>query len=160
MKIWYYAKAGRRYGPTTRDAIEELYREGKLKAGDLVWEQGTPEWLEAGAVLETAPPSESPPSAADTNSTVAPETCSLAILSLCCSILGLTCCCGAPILAIPGVILGHLSLNRISQNPNLKGREMALAGMIIGYLVIGLALLGWMGWSLRNPLFTGHKHWL
>ncbi|MDD5261897.1 MAG: DUF4190 domain-containing protein [Methylacidiphilales bacterium] len=160
MKIWYYAKAGRRYGPTTREAVEKLYREGKLKAKDLVWEQGTPEWLEAGAVLETAPSPPSPAPASTPAPGTAAETCGLAILSLCCSFIGLACCCGAPILAIPGVILGHLSLYRLSQNPNLKGREIALAGMIIGYLVIAIALLGWLGWSLKNPLFTGHRHLL
>ncbi|MDR2463990.1 MAG: GYF domain-containing protein [Verrucomicrobiales bacterium] len=48
MKQWYYAKDRRRFGPFQKSHVEELYRKGELAAGDLVWEEGTPEWLEAG----------------------------------------------------------------------------------------------------------------
>jgi hypothetical protein len=41
------------------------------------------------------------------------------------------------ILAIPGVILGHIALKNMQ--PNKNGRGFALAGLIIGYIMIGLA---------------------
>lgn len=39
---------------------------------------------------------------------------------------------------ILGIIFGAVSLNRIGKNPNLKGRGMAIAGLVLGiaYLVI------------------------
>jgi hypothetical protein len=37
---------------------------------------------------------------------------------------------------IPAVITGHMALGRISQNPMLGGKGMAIAGLILGYLSI------------------------
>jgi hypothetical protein len=61
----------------------------------------------------------------------------LAIASLVLSLLGcffLT--------AIAGVICGHMARNRIRRDPSLTGGGLALAGVIIGYLMIGLAVAG------------------
>jgi hypothetical protein len=44
------------------------------------------------------------------------------------------------ILAIPGVVLGHMAYKKMK--PNEEGRGFALAGIIIGYVVIGLVALG------------------
>ena len=43
--------------------------------------------------------------------------------------------------AIPAVITGHMALNRIKQNPALGGRGMAIAGLVLGYLVIAVAAI-------------------
>lgn len=76
-----------------------------------------------------------PPSQASA-APVAPKTSGLAIASLVCSIGNF---CLIPFGFIPGIICGHLALKRIGQNPSLKGRGMAQAGLIIGY--VGLVLL-------------------
>ena len=47
MKQWYYAKNGEKFGPFQRSHVLELYRQGKIAANDLVWEEGTPEWISA-----------------------------------------------------------------------------------------------------------------
>ncbi len=60
-----------------------------------------------------------------------------AIWSLVCSILGFF----TFVTAIPGVIFGHLALNEIKKNPRLEGRGLAIAGLIMGYIVVGLAAL-------------------
>ncbi|MDR1304795.1 MAG: GYF domain-containing protein [Verrucomicrobiales bacterium] len=48
MKQWYYAKAGRQFGPFPKAHVEEMYRKGELADRDLVWEEGAPEWSAAG----------------------------------------------------------------------------------------------------------------
>jgi len=54
-----------------------------------------------------------------------------ACLSLICGIFG----------AIPAIILGHKGLFEIKTNPAMQGREMAIAGLIIGYSMLIFLLL-------------------
>lgn len=81
---------------------------------------------------ETTPAAQSyTPAAAKTNT--------LAIISLVTSILWGT--------ALVGVITGHIALSQIKRTGE-SGRGLALAGVVIGYVGIGSALLGiilWMG---------------
>ena len=42
--------------------------------------------------------------------------------------------------SILAVIFGHVSLNQMSTDPTLRGRGMAIAGLVLGY--IGVATLG------------------
>lgn len=62
------------------------------------------------------------------------RTSGLAIASLVLSVVG-------PITCIPAIICGHLALRRIRKEPILRGRGLALAGLIIGYIVLGLAIV-------------------
>lgn len=63
-----------------------------------------------------------------------------AITSLICSIVGIASL--NIILALLGVIFGHVSLREIkAANGWREGRGMALAGTIVGYVGLGLALL-------------------
>jgi len=59
-----------------------------------------------------------------------------------------------PLGCIPAVICGHLALRRMNREPSLAGRGLALAGLIVGYIVLGLSLVfvllcfvlyGWRG---------------
>lgn len=62
-----------------------------------------------------------------------PSTNSWAIASLVCSIVGVS---------ILGIIFGHIALGEIKRSNGWQtGHGMALAGLIIGYLEIGLALI-------------------
>jgi hypothetical protein len=62
----------------------------------------------------------------------------LAIASLVCSVLGLCTC----ILAIVGVVLGHIALSQLGRVDNTQeGRGLAIAGLAVGYGIIGLSLL-------------------
>ena len=68
-----------------------------------------------------------------------PKTPPLAIWSLVLGILGLT--CFYLLTAIPAVICGHLAWSRIKRSGGaLTGEGLALAGMITGYIGIGLSL--------------------
>jgi hypothetical protein len=79
-----------------------------------------------------------------------PKTSALAIWSLVLGILSLVLswlCLS--ILAIPGVILGHMALSKIKQSAcPLSGNSIAVAGLITGY--IGIALMIFMVPMLAN----------
>jgi hypothetical protein len=80
---------------------------------------------------------------------VAAPTEPLAIWSLVLSLVGLLgFCCGGPVLGIAGVICGHLGLSKINANPQLQGRGLAMAGLIIGYLAV-------VSWALYLIFFGG-----
>lgn len=66
----------------------------------------------------------------------------MAIASLVCSILGIMMC--GPCTAIPGVILGHIALGKIKRG-EAGGKGMAQAGLIIGYIIVGLTVLAVLG---------------
>lgn len=68
----------------------------------------------------------------------------LAIWSLVLGILGLVLLfgCIGILFAIPAVICGHMAYGRIKRsNGALEGQGMALAGLITGYITIGLAII-------------------
>lgn len=54
---WYWMHAGRRGGPVTWDELQDLARQGKLRADDWVWREGTEQWQRAGgARADGVPP--------------------------------------------------------------------------------------------------------
>ena len=79
----------------------------------------------------TDPVVEQSPSAAST------QTNTLAIVSLVSSIVGMF---SLGLGYIAGVVTGHIALGQIKRSGE-QGRGMALAGLIIGYVGIGLSVL-------------------
>ena len=79
----------------------------------------------------------------------------LAIVSLVCGILGVL---PFPILAsVVAVITGHLARAEIRRAPErYEGDGMAVAGLVLGYLVLGLWLLG----GMLLLVFLGGLAWL
>src|SRR5277367_1977277 len=72
-----------------------------------------------------------------------PKTSTLAIWSLVLGILGILflLACISPLFAIPAVICGHMAGSRIKRSSGvLTGDGMALAGLITGYVSIGLSV--------------------
>lgn len=64
----------------------------------------------------------------------------LAIVSLVCGILSLTCC--GPITGIAALITGYMAKNNVDANPQqYDGRGLALAGMIMGGISLVLTVL-------------------
>lgn len=47
---WYYARENRQEGPVSLEALAAMVGRGELAAGDLVWAEGMPQWIEAGKV--------------------------------------------------------------------------------------------------------------
>jgi len=61
------------------------------------------------------------------------QTSGLAVASLVFSLVG-------PIGSIPAIVCGHIALRKIRKEVAVKGRGLALAGLIIGYAVLGLSI--------------------
>ncbi|MCH4249831.1 MAG: DUF4190 domain-containing protein [Microbacteriaceae bacterium] len=74
----------------------------------------------------------------------------LAIASLVCGILGFF----TGLSAIAAVICGHLSLTQISRTHE-DGRGMAMAGLITGYVVIGMTMLLGAGLLIVVAMMAG-----
>lgn len=66
-----------------------------------------------------------------------PPTNTLAILALVLSF----------VVSIGGIVCGHLALNQIKRTGE-SGRELALAGLIIGYVLTGIAVLVVIGYII------------
>ena len=76
-----------------------------------------------------------------------PETSKLCVAALVLGILSPVCC--GILTGIPAIICGHMGMGVAGKEPdNLKGRGMAIAGLVLGYLsilmTISLFLLGGM----------------
>jgi len=162
---WHYSNNGQQTGPVSFDHLAELFRNGTVKPSDLVWNESMTEWtpiggLEAFAVsapelpaaappapidappaLSAAPPLVAAPGAYSPQLGAAPQkTDGLAITSLILGILSMACCLGL-LTGIPGAICGHIALGRIKSEPNLQGRGLAIAGLILSYLGIALSVI-------------------
>jgi len=65
------------------------------------------------------------------------KTSGLAIASLVLSLV-------IPIGCIPAIVCGHIALRKIEKDAMIQGRGLALAGLIIGYVVLGLFIVPMM----------------
>jgi hypothetical protein len=71
----------------------------------------------------------------------------LSLLSMIFGIVGLpTCiCCGiGGIFGAAAIILGVLGRKKVANDPNLSGREMAVAGIVLGIIDVLLGILYWV----------------
>ena len=76
--------------------------------------------------------------AAPSSPLTVPKYSMLAVISLSLSCLSLII---GPLGYIPGIIFGHAARSECKKNPQLMGRGMALAGLIIGYLCLTLTIM-------------------
>jgi TM2 domain-containing membrane protein YozV len=56
---WFYSQNGQQAGPVMFVALQSLAASGKLQPGDLIWQQGMPNWAPASTVqglFQAAPP--------------------------------------------------------------------------------------------------------
>lgn len=141
----YVHRDNRQLGPFTEAELKAQLSSGAISLQDHVWWDGQANWIPLGqsslaATLSLAtPPVPKPgmPAVPGTHSVV-PVTSQLAIWALVCGCLSLLC---SLFTSIPAIILGHLALVEIKKNPSLQGRGMALAGLIIGYVMTLLVLV-------------------
>jgi hypothetical protein len=71
------------------------------------------------------------------NSTT-PKTSGLAIASLVLSCLSVIL---GPFGCIPGIICGHLGRKQCRSDSNITGEGLALSGLIIGYIFLGITII-------------------
>jgi len=50
MAEWHYAIDGKQYGPVTSQDLKQLAAVGQLSSSDLVWREGTKEWITASKI--------------------------------------------------------------------------------------------------------------
>jgi hypothetical protein len=107
---------------SSEEELLRLRNEAKISAN---------EYDELLGVMKRAEKAESVP--AGDNKATPVRTSGLAVASLVFSLVG-------PIGCIPAIICGHLALRKIRSEPALRGYGLSLAGLIIGYVVLGLSI--------------------
>jgi hypothetical protein len=137
----YVHRNGQQLGPFTEAEISAQLAAGTISRPDLVWWEGQPRWMPLGQsslavpLVSGAPPSGVPSVPSVAGVTIQTErTSGMAIAALVCGVGSFLCV----VTCIPAIILGHLSLSEIKRTPGLRGRGMALAGLIIGYAYVAL----------------------
>lgn len=81
----------------------------------------------------------------------------LAVWSFVLGLLSLLCTCG--ITSIPAVICGHVAISRIGNPARKRGKGLAIAGLVLGYIGIlwfclcGVWLIFFGGWAALLVLF-------
>lgn len=99
---------------------------------------------ETAMPVQPPPPPPRPP---------APKTDGLAVTSLVLGIMSVV-CCTVFLTGIPAAICGHKARRRIQESGGrLEGDGMALAGLILGYLGIGMTLVVAMMTAIAIPSF-------
>jgi len=129
-------------GVFSEEEVREGLRTGRFTSSDIGWREGMANWqpLSQFPELSAASPAAPPPQAgagsvpAPPQSSVAGTTEPLAVWSFVLGVLSLVCC--GFILGIPAVICGHLALSKFQKEPQLQGKGLATAGLIIGYVAI------------------------
>jgi hypothetical protein len=129
-------------GVFSEQEVRDGLSAGRFAPTDIGWREGMATWQPlsqfaefGGAASSVVPPVQ--PSAVSLQPVAKTEP--LAIWSLVLSLVGLFCC--GFVVGIGGVVCGHLALSKIQREPQLQGRGLALAGLIIGYVAIVFWLL-------------------
>jgi hypothetical protein len=134
-------------GTFSEEEVREGLRTSRFAPTDLGWREGMANWQPLSQFTEfaAASPAAPPPQIGATSTSAPPartptgKTEPLAIWSFVLSVLSLVCC--GFILGIPGVICGHMALSKLQREPQLQGKGLATAGLVIGYVAIAFWLI-------------------
>jgi uncharacterized protein DUF4190/uncharacterized protein DUF4339 len=128
-------------GVFSEQEVREGLSAGRFAPTDIGWREGMASWQPlsqfpefGGAAAPAVPPVQPGAVLTAAGPTTAGKTEPLAIWSLVLSLVGLFCC--GFVVGIGGVVCGHLALSKLQRAPQLQGRGLAIAGLIIGYLAI------------------------
>lgn len=125
MTYYYTDRQNKAQGPVSVEELLALQAAGQLPPDCQVVPLGGVSWQPLITVLQ--------PRAVSSAGTE-----QLAIWSLVMGVLSIVCC--GIFLSVPAVICGHMALGNINRNPALGGRGLAIAGLVLGYLVSA----GWL----------------
>jgi len=148
----HVARDGKQLGIFSLEEINRQLAAGTLNLSDQAWYEGAAGWAALSTVpgVSAAAAPASQPQISLAPAAVAPMTLApqrktepLAIISLVLSGIAICgFCCGLFLVAaVAGVVCGHLALSKIKANPELEGHGLAVSGMILGYIAIGLVLI-------------------
>jgi hypothetical protein len=146
------------YGPVSADELRQWIREGRANAQSRVQTEGSAEWRPLSAFSEFAADlaAARPPSAQPFSPTAPPRaTNGMAIAGLVCGLLGLP-CCSIGLFSLMGLIFSIIGLVQISHNPLQRGKNIAIAGLVISLFALLLSVLIWVAifcTKMQNPDF-------
>jgi hypothetical protein len=143
------------YGPVDADLIRRWIAERRLNAQSLVMGEGTVSWKplstypEFASVLPASSPTPQPGLPGQPNlphlppSLVPQKTNTFALAGMILGIVSLiTCCCYGVPFNILGLVFSIIGLNQIKSHPLAeKGKEMAIAGIILSALSLVLGVV-------------------
>lgn len=137
---WFFAANGVQSAPISFPDLRQMLFDGRVLLTDPVWTEGMVDWVPAGQLAEFGVQVPIQLQAGHAHDQPRPVMLGTAIASLVLGFLGLTILFG--IAGILAVVFGHLALGQIKQYPDrYSGKGPALAGMIMGYVAIGLMLI-------------------
>jgi hypothetical protein len=145
MPQWYYGSSAGQNGPVEEHELRALIASGGVGPESLVWRDGMKDWLPLQSVPELQVDPTSPYGPPGTYAPgyyppVAP-TSGVAIASMVCGILAVLFCVYGGLFGLPAVICGHLAISQIKSSPlPVAGRGMAISGLVMGYLGIGMSV--------------------
>lgn len=150
---------GQSAGPFEETQVRAMLAAGQAAPETLACPVGGTEWRPLGSVLGGGVPAMPlVPYPGSFPAAVAP-TNGLAIASLVLGCAGLACC---GVTSLPAVICGHLALGQLNRvGGGQTGRGLAIAGLVLGYLmilgaalyflfIIGLGIIGAAGGAGRH----------
>ncbi|SHI46497.1 protein of unknown function [Rubritalea squalenifaciens DSM 18772] len=143
---WYYSLNNQQHGPVSRAELDQILT-SHHPAEVLVWSEGMPEWV-AASKMETASSTPVTPYASPHSFPVGPvpglarrRTSGMAITAM---VLGIISVLSFGMLILPqilAVVFGHIGMSQCKNDPNMDGNGLAIAGLVMGYIFIGLFLL-------------------
>lgn len=125
------------YGPVTADQIRQWILERRLNANSLARTEGETGWKPLSFFPEFASSVQAAAPVTPMTQIIDERQNPLALTGFVCSLLSILCCCTGPLFAVLGIAFSVIALVQISNNPTQRGKQLAIAGIILG--VIGLA---------------------
>lgn len=158
---YHIARDNQQLGQFSEEEIRAGLFEGRYLPSDLVWNANMSGWKPASEVF---PQVSRPTPPAIPSATFAPgretfgggasQTSGMAITALCLGIVSLLTCGLMGVGALAAIICGHIALSKIKESESsLRGRGMAMSGLIMGYvclILVGLSLAA----ALTTPMFS------
>lgn len=148
MADYYYTDANRQpAGPVPLEELAAMYERGELVQGALAAQVGADAWTPAAELFGQPAPgghrSPAPP-IAPTGPIRADATRFEPLAGWAFGLGMASWVCFGIFAAIPGVILGHMALNRIKATGNTDGASKVLAtiGLIASYVLVGFMVVG------------------
>ena len=144
LDYYYSQTGGQQQGPVSADELKRL----NLPASTLVWRDGMSNWLpmaqvpELGGDMSSGAPQHYAMPMNYAQAQAVPPANGLAITALVCGIVGVPMSC----LFVPSVlaiIFGHIARGQIRRGQG-GGDGMALAGLIMGYIMTAIGGLYWL----------------
>jgi hypothetical protein len=161
--VYHFTVAGVQQGPLGESELRARIARGELKATDLCWQPGWPEWRRFAAVFPdafAAPGGPPPlPAAGGARPLPRPKTSGLAVTSLVCGICTIVIFPLFFLFMVPAIVCGHVAYSKIKGSQGtLGGQGAALAGLIMGYLGIVMVPIIGLTAAMAIPAFQQVRH--